>query len=123
MRAVIVCLLLVFFASSPARATPCQIPPFYDGFSGQFFATPTYAPTTASGFIYGLDETYLYVPLVNRNTESFINVPQAVAQQWLYSSNSDTFYLTQIYGQYRRPLLTEKCINILVSPTLFLLIG
>lgn len=78
---------------------------------------------TASGFVYGLDELYLYVPLVNGNTESFINVPQQVAQQWLYSSNSDTFYKSYVYGIYRRPLLTEKCINILVSPTLFLLIG
>ncbi len=110
--------LLLLLASPQAQAAPCQIPAFYDGFSGQFFNT-----SIVAGFVYGIDEVYMYVPLVNGQTIGFINVPQSTAQNFNYASKPDTFYSTQIYGRYRRPLLTESCVNIKVDSKTFLIIG
>jgi hypothetical protein len=109
-------LLLLCFVALPARAlTPCSPPSFYDGFSGQF---PNANPT---GFIYGLDETYLYVTLASGIATGFVNVPQGVAQAFNYTQSPVTFYNQQIVGRYHQPLMTENCLNILVNPTTYLL--
>lgn len=77
----------------------CTVPTFYDGFSGQFFATPT-AIYKTSGFIYGLDETTLYVTFNNGSITGFNNVPTQTASNFNYTANPDTFYSTQILPIY-----------------------
>lgn len=100
-----------------AHATPCTETPFYDGFSGQFFNT-----STVTGFMWGLDEQYMYVILTNGKISGFINVPQSTAQNFNYSQQPDNFYATQILNIYRRPLMTETCQNILLENGQYLLI-
>jgi hypothetical protein len=86
----------LFVASRVADAV-CTPPSFYDGFSGQFFNH------TTSGFIYGLDETYLYVTFTDGSVSGFEKVPQSTATAFLYSKDPDNFYLTQV-----KPLYTEN---------------
>lgn len=105
--------LLISFA---AQAAPCTVTPFYDGFSGQFFNT-----STVTGFIYGLDETYLYVTLTNGKVSGFIHVPLSTAQSFAHTKNADTFYSQQVLHRYRQPLMTEACQNILTEDGNYLL--
>lgn len=107
--------LLAF--APPAQAAPCQPPSFYDGYGGQFFNT-----SVTNGFIYGLDEQYLYVTLVNGNTTGFINVPQSTVQVFNAVSTPDSYYTTNIYNVYRQPLMTNNCNNLLVNSNTYLVI-
>ena len=94
--------LLLLLASPALAAAPCAPPvTFYDGFAGQFFATPTTTPKT-SGFIYGLDEQTLYVTFYNGAITGFSNVPVNTAQAFNYSLTPDTFYTTQIKVYYTK---------------------
>ena len=107
---------LLLLLASPAFAAPCTEATFYDGFAGQFFGT-----TLVTGFMYGLDETYMYVTETNGKISGYINVPQSTAQNFNYSKTPDTFYKTQIKYVYRRPLMTETCQNLLTEDNHYLL--
>lgn len=91
---------LFFLVPSLAFASPCTVPSFYDGYSGQFFPTPDYIPET-TGFIYGFDEQILYVSFYNGSMTGFSAVPQQIAENFNYSKQPDTFYQTQILGIYK----------------------
>ena len=109
-------LLFFLLTTTAAGAAPCQIVPFYDGFSGQFYNT-----TTVTGFVYGLDETFLYVTLINGGVAGFTQVPQQVAQSFNYSSNPDNFYTTQLLYRYHQPIMTEKCLSLATEKGFYIL--
>lgn len=90
---------LLFILSEPAYASTCSAPSFYDGYSGQFFPSPTYTSKT-TGFIYGLDEQTLYVSFYNGSITEFYPVLQQTAQNFNYSKYPDAFYKSQILGIY-----------------------
>ena len=96
MRRLLVLLFLPLLCAAAACPPPAT---FYDGYSGQFFATPftTYATT---GFIYGLDEQFLYVTFSNGAITGFFPVPQNTAMAFNYTNNPDTFYSTEILNLY-----------------------
>lgn len=108
--------LFLVLTPSIAFASPCTVESFYDGFSGQFFG-----PYAINGFIYGLDETYLYVTLATGDVDGFINVPLSVAQSFNYTKNPDKFYAQNIAGRYGQPLMTETCDNLLTEDGNYLL--
>lgn len=103
-------LALIFFLFFPlsAQAEQCSVVPFYDGYSANFNSYTLY-----SGYIYGLDEKFMYLTLTNGAIYGFVNVPQSVPQSVTNTTNGDTFYNTRIRGKYRQTLMTELCGNIL----------
>lgn len=75
----------------------CQVSPSDTGFSGQFFATPTYTPLVV-GFVYELDGQILYVLFSNGSITGFTPVHEKTATAFNYTANPDIFYTTQILG-------------------------
>ena len=91
----------IFLTNQQQAVVPCAVPTFYDGFSGQFFPSPSYTPKT-TGFIYGLDEQTLYVTFANGSMTGFTSVPNALVGQFNYTLNPDAFYTSQILGTYTK---------------------
>lgn len=117
--------LIYFLTLSPACAHQCNVPTFYDGYSYSFQGT-----STVSGFIYGLDEQFLYVILTNGYINGFILIPQNVPNAFQLSANPDTYYYNQILGvlptppylpgEYHETLMTESCQNLLTEDSKYI---
>jgi hypothetical protein len=101
-----------------ANAAPCSPPSFYDGYSYFFQNT-----SIVSGFIYGLDERFLYTVMPSGYVNGFINVPQSATQAFYYSKTPDSFYQHSVVGVYRETLMTESCQNILTDDGKYLVLG
>lgn len=114
-RLLIACLALLLCGTAEA-GTRCTVPPFYDGYSATF---PN--PTLVSGFIYGLDEKFMWVTFTSGSVSGIPNVPQSLPQAFNYTQNPDQFYATRIKPVYKQVLQAENCLPLLAQNGNYLL--
>lgn len=113
-------LLLLLIVPVKVFAHQCTVPSFYDGYSYSFQNT-----NTVSGFIFGLDEQFLYVILKNGYINGFTLIPQSVPNLFQTSPTPDAYYYSQIIdvlptppyqrGLYHETLMTESCQNLVIE--------
>lgn len=112
----LVFLVLLLFSGASFAAPVCTVTPFYDGYSATFNTYDLY-----QGYIYGLDERFLWMTLVSGSVAGFANVPQSVPQSVTNTTNGDTFYNTRIKGHYAQVLQSEDCGILLAEDGKYLL--
>lgn len=122
MKKLLILLLILFAVGCIAHVkiayanTPCAVKSFYDGYSGSFYNT-----SLVKGFVYGLDEKFMWILFISGSVAGFPNVPQSVAQAINYTKTPDQFYATRLKAAYKQVLQAEDCQPLLAQTGAYLL--
>ena len=97
--------IALLLMSSRALATvPCPSPPISAGFGQTFTET-----SMVGGFLWDSNHQFLYVMDLQQHYVTFIQVPQALAQRFSYTTSPDAFYTQNVQNSFHEAIEAENC--------------
>lgn len=87
-----------------ASAVPCPPPTIDAGFGQSFYGTQI-----VSGFLWDQNNLLLYVIGLDRRYVTYIQVPQATAQNFSYTHTPDAFFQQNVEFSFHEALEAENC--------------